>query len=93
MRSCSMFVWISFSATKFSGDKKFLEIDAARARHFGNVFRFIDDLTAVNDCDKFERSFWEIYPPELELKKKMLVFWRDHSRPYDHYKRPPYNFV
>ena len=40
-----------------------------RARGFGNIFRFIDDLTAVNNCGKFERSFHNIYPPELELKR------------------------
>ena len=24
--------------------------DNERARHFGNIFQFIDDLTAINDC-------------------------------------------
>ena len=35
--------------------------------HFGTIFGFIDDLTALS---KFERSFHEVYPPELESKKE-----------------------
>ena len=42
-----------------------------RARCFGNVFRFIDDLTTRNDYVKFERSFQEMYSPELEFKKEI----------------------
>ena len=34
---------------------------------FGTIFGFIDDLTALS---KFERSFHEVYPPELESKKE-----------------------
>ena len=36
-----------------------------KARKFGNTFRFIDDLNAINDDGEFERNFQEIYPPEL----------------------------
>ena len=43
------------------------------ARTFGRVFRFIDDLLAVNDGDEFEKHHSEIYPPELELKKENVV--------------------
>ena len=43
------------------------------ARKFGRVFRFIDDLLAVNDGDEFEKHHSEIYPPELELKKENVV--------------------
>ena len=35
--------------------------------HFGTIFGFIDDLTALSE---FERSFHEVYPPELESKKE-----------------------
>ena len=35
-----------------------------------NTFRFIVDLTVLNDGDEFERSFSEFYSPELELKKE-----------------------
>ena len=35
-----------------------------------NGSRFIDDLNAMNDGGEFERSFKEIYPIELELKKE-----------------------
>ena len=36
------------------------------------MFRFIDDLAAINDGGEFENSFHEIYPPELELKKENI---------------------
>ena len=34
--------------------------------------RFIDDLTTLSDSGEFERSFKEIYPPELVLNKENL---------------------
>ena len=37
---------------------------------FGNIFRFIDDLNAINDNGEFEKNIKNIYPEELELKKK-----------------------
>ena len=40
------------------------------ARKFGNTFRLIDDLCAVNDDGVFEKMFREIYPCELELNKE-----------------------
>ena len=40
------------------------------ARKFGNVFRFIDDLLALNDGLSFESYHREIYPEELELTKE-----------------------
>ena len=40
------------------------------ARKFGNVWRYIDDLGALNDNGEFEKFAPEIYPPELELKKE-----------------------
>ena len=48
--------------------KKLMKRDLGRARRFGNVYRFIDDLTALNDNGEFEKCFRKIYPPELELK-------------------------
>ena len=41
------------------------------ARKFGNVFRLIDDLIAINDGNKFENHYNEIYPSELILKKEI----------------------
>ncbi len=32
------------------------------------VFRFIDDLIALNGNDEFLNSHHEIYPPEMKLK-------------------------
>ena len=46
--------------------------DLIMARKFGNVFRFIDDLAAINDSGEFEKIFREIYPPELELKRENI---------------------
>ena len=40
------------------------------ARKYSNIFRFIDDLIAVNDGKKFENHYDEIYPPDLILKKE-----------------------
>ena len=40
------------------------------ARKFGQVFRYIDDLLALNDGHSFETYFHEIYPPELTLNRE-----------------------
>ena len=40
------------------------------ARKFGNVFRYIDDLLALNDGQSFESFHHEIYPEELQLNKE-----------------------
>ena len=45
-----------------------------KARRFGNVFRFIDDLVAINDNGEFEKCYSDIYPPELELKKENVGY-------------------
>ena len=46
---------------------KFKKTNAERMTHFDTIFGFIDDLTALSE---FERSFHEVYPPELESKKE-----------------------
>ena len=38
------------------------------ARKFGQVFRYIDDLLAINDGEVFENHYLDIYPAELEMK-------------------------
>ena len=40
------------------------------ARKFGNIFRFIDDLIAINDGNEFENHYNAIDPSELILKKE-----------------------
>lgn len=50
--------------------KKIQKRDIRRARRFANTFRFIDDLSALNDGGEFERCFKEIYPIELELGRE-----------------------
>ena len=49
---------------------KIKKYDNIKARKFGNIFRFIDDLIALNDGGEFEKCLHEIYPPELHLKKE-----------------------
>ena len=44
--------------------------DLQKARKYGNVFRFIDDLSAVNNGDEFATNYKNIYPPELELTRE-----------------------
>ena len=39
-------------------------------RTFGNIFRFTDDLIAMNDGNEFENHYNEIYPSKLNLKKE-----------------------
>ena len=50
--------------------KNLLKTDPVRARKFRHMFRFIDDLIAMNDCGEFLRSFHEIYPQEMVLKRE-----------------------
>ena len=40
----------------------------AEARLLSHVFRYIDDITIINDNLYFINHFNKIYPPELELK-------------------------
>ena len=40
------------------------------ARKFNNIFRFQDDLAAVNDDGEIDKNINNIYPEELELKKE-----------------------
>ena len=44
--------------------------DNILARKFGQVFRYIDDLVALNDGQAFEMCHNQIYPAELELYKE-----------------------
>ena len=43
------------------------------ARKFGKVFRYIDDLLALNDGHSFQSYHHEIYPSELQLNKENEV--------------------
>jgi len=52
--------------------KELKRVDLGKARKFGNTFRFIDDLAAINDGGVFKSSFRDIYPPELELKQENI---------------------
>ena len=50
--------------------KELMKKDLMQARKFSNLFRFIDDLSAINDGGLFENNFKDIYPEELELGKE-----------------------
>ena len=43
------------------------------ARKFGQTFRYIDDLLALNDGGSFERFYKDIYPEELQLNKENVT--------------------
>ena len=47
--------------------------NAPRARKFRHIYRYIDDLQAINDYGEFEKSIGEIYPRELVLNKENTV--------------------
>ena len=47
---------------------KLSRIDRYRGFKFKHCFRFIDDACSINDSDEFDKSYLEIYPPELQLK-------------------------
>ena len=40
------------------------------ARKFGQVYRYIDDLLALNDGHSFEAFYKDIYPEELQLNRE-----------------------
>ena len=44
--------------------------DLVKARKLCNVFRFIDDLNAINDAEILENNFRDMYPEELELRRE-----------------------
>ena len=50
--------------------KKVKQSNSTRARKFRHIYRYIDDLQAINDYGEFEKSISEIYPPELILNKE-----------------------
>ena len=50
--------------------RKLQRSDLRRAKSFSNIYRFIDDLIALNDNKDFESCYKEIYPEELELGKE-----------------------
>ena len=40
-----------------------------------NSIRFIDDFLSLNDDLNFEKHYKDIYPTELELKKKIIAIF------------------
>jgi len=54
--------------------KEYKNKNPAKASKFNNLFRFIDDLCAINDDEEFEKNIIKIYPVELELKKENIGY-------------------
>ena len=52
--------------------KKQSKENPSLVRLFNNIFRYIDDLIALNNNNEFDKHYKEIYPPELELKKENI---------------------
>jgi hypothetical protein len=50
--------------------EKLKKEEKGKAYKYGNIFRFIDDLIAMNDDNEFHNSYKKIYPPELQLNKE-----------------------
>ena len=44
------------------------------AKSLNHTFRYIDDITPLNDKGNFEKYFSQIYPPELELNRENIGF-------------------
>ena len=42
----------------------------SRRKNYLNIFRFIDDLTSINDSCEFETDNFNIYPEEIQLVKE-----------------------
>ena len=55
---------------EFRWSKSIKNTNYGVAGKYANIFRFIDDLIAVNDRKKFKNYYDEIYPPDLILKKE-----------------------
>ena len=56
------------SCLEFLINNSFLNTNYGVAIKFGNIFRFIDNLIAINYGNEFENHYSEIYPLELILK-------------------------
>ena len=50
--------------------KELKKNDLIKARKLRNIFRSIDNLNSINDGGKFESSYSNIYPEELQLGKE-----------------------
>ena len=51
--------------------------------NYDNIFRFIDDLNAINDRNEFNNHYNEIFPLELILKKENTSHTDCFSKPFD----------
>ena len=61
-------LYLSKHECEFMG--KLNKEDIARAKTLHGTFRFTDDLCALNDGGKFQKSYKKVYPKELALKLK-----------------------
>ena len=64
--------WANLYLYNFEKDyiESLIHNDKRMAGKFHGMYRFIDDLCAINDGNQFDTSNKDIYPPELELKRE-----------------------
>ena len=73
--SCQTYFFIIMKGSGFFKQKA----GTGKASNIPNIFRFLDDLHTFNN-NEFENNYNDIYPSELELKKKnedpcKVCFW------------------
>ena len=51
-----------------------------QARRLANVYRFVDDLAAINDGSEFERTYKEIYQKIQEALRVHFWTFYQHRR-------------
>lgn len=61
---------LCFYETKQIKKMRKRKTDIKSVKIFVNVFRFIDDLTVLNDGGQFRRRSKDFFPPWLKLKQK-----------------------
>ena len=59
---------------EFSFQEHMTKTNYRVARSLNHTFRYIDDITPLNDKGNFEKYFSQIYPPELELNRENVGF-------------------
>ena len=64
-----IFIWANLYLYKYEKDSILRSIQINTLKFHG-IYRFINDLCAINDSEEFGSSYETIYPPELELKKE-----------------------
>ena len=64
--------WANLFLSSYESDfmNSLIREDKVKALHYHGSFRFIDDKCCINGSGEFGKSFTNIYPPSLELKRE-----------------------